>query len=154
MLWSTSYCSRCRQNLISSSSIYTPFPAWWNCCLANDHVYFLVERAPGNHQRYRRIDVGISNYASSTPSILRRYYYNGEDFWYRLKDKLLPEVNRLRLLMVIVMDNLSIHAKEEVRQVIEEAGHLVRYLPLSSFLDNLTHFLLRVDRQVIHNNHH
>jgi transposase len=27
------------------------------------------------------------------------------------------------------MDNLSIHAKEEVRQIIEEAGHLVRYLP-------------------------
>jgi transposase len=47
-----------------------------------------------------------------------------------LKEKLLPGVNRLRFPMVIVMDNLSIHAKEEVRRVIEEAGNLiVRYLP-------------------------
>lgn len=60
---------------------------------------------------------------------LKEGYYNTDDFLEWLKEKLLPEVNRLRFPMVIVMDNLSIHAKEEVRQAIEEAGHLVRYLP-------------------------
>jgi hypothetical protein len=38
-------------------------------------------------------------------------------FWDGLKEKLLREVNRLWFPMVIVMDNLSIHAMEEVRQV-------------------------------------
>ena len=59
---------------------------------------------------------------------LKEGYFNADDFLVWLQEKLLPEVNRLRFPMVIVMDNLSIHAKEEVRRVIEEAGHLVRYL--------------------------
>jgi transposase len=55
---------------------------------------------------------------------LKEGYYNTDDFLAWLKEKLLPEVNRLRFPM-----DLSIHVKEEVRRVIEEAGHLVRYLP-------------------------
>jgi len=42
--------------------------------------------------------------------------------------------------MMIVMDNLSIHTKEEVRRVIEEAGHLVR-TAFSGLQSNRTYFL-------------
>ena len=62
-------------------------------------------------------------------TVLKEGYFNTGDFLVWLQEKLLPEVNRLWFPMVIVMDNLSIHAKEEVRQIIEEAGHVVRYLP-------------------------
>ena len=64
---------------------------------------------------------------------LKEGYFNADDFLVWLKEKLLLEISQLRFEVfhgiLIVMDNLSIHAKEEVRRVIEEAGHLVRYLP-------------------------
>lgn len=57
-------------------------------------------------------------------------YWNSENFLAWLRDSLLPAVNqRGRAVSVIVLDNVSIHVKDEVTRLIGEAGHLIRYLP-------------------------
>uniref|UniRef100_A0A093X9Y0 Uncharacterized protein y4pE/y4sA n=1 Tax=Talaromyces marneffei PM1 TaxID=1077442 RepID=A0A093X9Y0_TALMA len=61
---------------------------------------------------------------------VKKGYFSAENFAEWLTDKLLPAVNALqRYPMVIILDNVAIHTQEQVHQIIEEAGHIIRYLP-------------------------
>ncbi|EED17223.1 conserved hypothetical protein [Talaromyces stipitatus ATCC 10500] len=52
------------------------------------------------------------------------------DFADWLETKLIPALSQIhRFPMVIVLDNVKIHTREHVSQIIESAGHLIRYLP-------------------------
>lgn len=54
---------------------------------------------------------------------------NGEGFEGWLKYHLLPA---LKELSVLIMDNAPIHRKNTIRQLVEEAGHKVLFLPTYS----------------------
>lgn len=57
-------------------------------------------------------------------------YYSTDDFADWLETKLIPALSQIhRFPMVIVLDNVKIHTREHVSQIIESAGHLIRYLP-------------------------
>ena len=56
-------------------------------------------------------------------------YFNREDFFQWLQDHLLATLNESGRPMVIVLDNVPIHVDARVIEVIEGAGHLVRFLP-------------------------
>ncbi|KAK9237063.1 DDE superfamily endonuclease-domain-containing protein [Lipomyces kononenkoae] len=61
---------------------------------------------------------------------VKKGYYSAEGFILWLRQHLLPAVNqRGRCPTVIVMDNVSVHVSEQVAQIIEAEGHLIRYLP-------------------------
>jgi len=46
-----------------------------------------------------------------------------------LEKMLLPEISEKQNKQVIIMDNASIHRSKKVREVIENAGHILLYLP-------------------------
>ena len=58
-------------------------------------------------------------------------YYNHEQFIQWIQSQLIPTLRHFYgdRPMVIVLDNVSIHTNDNVRQVLESAGYLVQYLP-------------------------
>lgn len=62
---------------------------------------------------------------------IKRGYYNHEDFIEWLRDRLIPGIQEMYgpRPMVVVLDNVSIHTNAVVEQVLQAAGHIVRYLP-------------------------
>lgn len=62
---------------------------------------------------------------------IKEGYYRAENFIHWLQNHLIPAVNQHGhgRPMVIVMDNVAIHVQEEVTQLIESSGHIIRYLP-------------------------
>lgn len=58
-------------------------------------------------------------------------YYNREEFLSWIQHELLPTLRQLygNQVMVVILDNVSIHTNNDIARVIREAGHLVQYLP-------------------------
>lgn len=46
-----------------------------------------------------------------------------------LEKMLIPEMEKLEQKQVIIMDNASIHKNKKTREIIENAGHILLYLP-------------------------
>jgi hypothetical protein len=60
---------------------------------------------------------------------IKEGYFNAETFLQWVKDCLIPALALKNRTMVIILDNVSIHVKNHVGEVVEAAGHLIRYLP-------------------------
>jgi hypothetical protein len=60
---------------------------------------------------------------------IKEGYFNVETFLHWVKDCLIPALALKNRTMVIVLDNVGIHVKNHVAEVVEAAGHLIRYLP-------------------------
>lgn len=62
---------------------------------------------------------------------IKEGYWSAEYFYEWLQTRLLPTIQQQHpgRPMVIVMDNVSIHCGEEITQLIEHEGHIVRFLP-------------------------
>ena len=54
---------------------------------------------------------------------------NTELFNEWLKVMLIPELKKYTTKQVVIMDNASIHKNKKTRQLIEEAGHILLFLP-------------------------
>lgn len=61
-------------------------------------------------------------------------YFSYEDFMSWIANCLLPTIRRIygQLTMVIILNNVSMHTNAAVAALINDAGHVVRYLPLYS----------------------
>jgi transposase len=62
---------------------------------------------------------------------IKRGYFNREEFIDWIKNNLLPAIAEKYgvRLMVVVLDNVSIHIGTEIIDLIERAGHMVKFLP-------------------------
>ena len=62
---------------------------------------------------------------------VKRGYFSHEEFIAWITERLLPTLRQQYgpKPMVIILDNVSIHTNDDVTRLIEDAGHLVRYLP-------------------------
>lgn len=62
---------------------------------------------------------------------IKQGYFSSSNFFTWLQEHLIPAVNQHGdgRPMVIVMDNVSIHVKDEVTEYIQGQGHAIRYLP-------------------------
>src|SRR5689334_3185349 len=62
---------------------------------------------------------------------IKEGYFNHEEFIDWIRRHLLPTLQQTygNRPMVIVLDNVSIHTNHEVTEVLEAAGHVVRFLP-------------------------
>jgi transposase len=62
---------------------------------------------------------------------IKQGYYSTADFCLWLQTYLLPAINTHGngRPMVVVMDNVSIHTSQDITQMVEDAGHLIRFLP-------------------------
>jgi transposase len=58
-------------------------------------------------------------------------YFNREEFLEWIETQLLPTLRAFygNKPMVIVLDNVSIHTNDDVRAIVERAGHILQYLP-------------------------
>ena len=58
-------------------------------------------------------------------------YFSHEDFMSWIADRLLPTIRRIygQRTMAIVLDNVSMHTNVAVAALINDVGHVVRYLP-------------------------
>jgi transposase len=62
---------------------------------------------------------------------IKKGYFNNEEFIEWIQTHLIPTLKETygNKPMVVVLDNVSIHTNNAVRQVLEQAGYVVRYLP-------------------------
>jgi transposase len=62
---------------------------------------------------------------------IKKGYFNREEFMDWIKNDLLPAISEKYgpRPMVVVLDNVSIHIATEIIDLIENAGHIVKYLP-------------------------
>lgn len=61
---------------------------------------------------------------------IKEGYYNRENLCSWLKESLLPALDRVYgRPIVIILDNCSTHIDDEVREIVQTAGHILHYLP-------------------------
>lgn len=62
---------------------------------------------------------------------IKKGYFNHEEFVAWIKERLLPTLKTHygNKPMVVILDNVNIHTNSDVSRIIEDAGHVVRYLP-------------------------
>ena len=62
---------------------------------------------------------------------IKKGYFNHDDFVEWITERLLPTLQSHygNKPMVVILDNVSIHTNTAIAQIIEGAGHIVRYLP-------------------------
>lgn len=61
---------------------------------------------------------------------IKEGYYNRESLYSWLEESLLPTLDRVYgRPIVIILDNCSTHIDDEVREIVQTAGHILHYLP-------------------------
>jgi transposase len=64
---------------------------------------------------------------------IKKGYFDASEFTEWLQTNFIPAINATeRFPMIVILYNVGIHTGPEVREIIENAGHLIRYLPLYS----------------------